>query len=62
MAKCMCGSPEWRIREKRLRKRDKYHVVCLVCEFEWWTDSILGITWITEEERKKLRDPFSRLS
>ncbi len=62
MAKCKCDTREWRIRKKKLKQRSKHNVICLTCEFDWWTDNVEGIRWISEEETRKLKDPFSRFS
>lgn len=60
MAKCKCGEAgQWRMVKKRLREKAKYRVVCLACEFAWWTDNVSGIPRLTEEERSQLEFPYA---
>jgi hypothetical protein len=58
MAKCKCGETgRWRMVKKRTREKAKYQVICLACEFTWWTDNVSGIPKLTEEERALLAYP-----
>lgn len=67
MAKCRCSeskssNPRWRIKEKKPKGHDyQYKIICLSCEFEWWStagfNSKLG--FLSQEEKNRLEKPFS---
>jgi len=60
MAKCKCESRIWRrIRQKPKGRGVQYRLVCLACEWEWWSSAAYtsDVPWITEEERRQLSFP-----
>jgi len=62
MAKCICGegrqpNPRWRIKSQKPKGRDFiYKIVCLTCEWEWWSSAgyVSTLEWISQEEKKSL--------
>ncbi len=66
MAKCKCeesraSDPRWRIKAQRPRGREyEYLIVCLACEWEWWSSAKLSSTLprLSQEERKRFEFPF----
>lgn len=57
----MCGATksQWRVIEKRLRKRGKYRVICLSCEFIWETNNGENLLRLKDEEKRELEHPYA---
>lgn len=62
MARCKCGEhrapdPRWRRKKGKPKGRGfQWLIVCLSCEWEWWSSAKSAPTWplITLEEREQL--------
>lgn len=67
MAKCRCmesrsQNPRWRIIKQRPRgKGIQYRLICLSCEYEWWSTSRIASEFptISRAEKDKLELPSS---
>jgi len=65
MAKCICeeskvSDPRWRIKSQKPRGRGyQYLLVCLSCEWEWWSTAKASSTFprLSQEERQQLAFP-----
>jgi hypothetical protein len=62
LTKCRCDDPEWRMMARR-RKRSgdyKYRLVCLTCEWKWWTAGKYAedLPMLTLDEEDGLDNPY----
>lgn len=65
MPKCKCeesrsSNPRWRIMaEKPAGRGYKYRIVCLSCEWDWWSSAKTASAWprLSQEERERLEYP-----
>ncbi len=68
MAKCMCeesrsSNPRWRIMAQNPAGRGyKYRIVCLSCEWDWWSSAqdTSTLPRISEEELQQLGPRFGK--
>ena len=56
MAKCKCGSPEWRRKKQKPKgKGIEYMLICLSCDWEWnsTADYARSLPSLTQEEKER---------